>query len=185
MWRSRSWSYSPGGPCTDRLIAPCAPLLAGKRWLYLVPYGLLHHIPFQALISPAGTTLLHETGPRLIYGPSASVLFRYGRAAAGRAPKSCLALGYNGTGEHRLNFGEEEARDIAKLTSGHALIGSTPKKETLYKQAARYRLLHLSCHGTFNPKSPLDSALLLAPNESLTASDVLEYLHLECDSVSS
>jgi CHAT domain-containing protein/tetratricopeptide (TPR) repeat protein len=167
----------------ERLIAPCAPLLAGKHRLYLVPYGPLHYIPFQALISPAGTTLLHEAGPQLIYGPSASVLFRYGRAAAGRASESCLALGFNGNGENRLNFGEEEARNIAKLTGGHSLIGSIPKKETLYKQASRYRLLHFSCHGTFNPESPLDSALLLASNQSLTASDVLEYLHLECDLV--
>jgi CHAT domain-containing protein len=58
-----------------------------------------------------------------------------------------------------------------------------PKKATLYETADRYRLIHLSCHGEFEPTSPLASALHLAPGETLTALDVLDHLRLRCDLV--
>ena len=60
----------------DRLIRPVAHLMAGKRRVYLVPHGPLHYVPFQALIAPDGETFLRPGGPELVYGPSASVLFR-------------------------------------------------------------------------------------------------------------
>lgn len=167
----------------DRLIAPVEAFLRGRRRLYLAPHGPLHYIPFQALIAPDSTPLLRVDGPQLIYGPSASVLFRGGRAASGRAPEPCLAFGYNGAGANRLRFAEEEARGVARLAGGRALAGHAAKKAMLIEQATGCRLLHLSCHGSFDPDSPLNSALHLAPGEKLTAHDVLEHLHLTCDLV--
>jgi len=167
----------------DRLIVPVEGLLWGKRRLYLAPHGPLHYVPFQSLIAPDGDTLLREEGPQLVYIPSATLLFRYRRAEPGWAPAPCLALGYNGQGAKRLRFAEDEARSVARLTGGQALVGPSPKKARLYNQVANYRLLHLSCHGEFDPKSPLASALYLAPDESLTALDVLEHLRLRCDLV--
>jgi len=169
----------------DNLITPVEGLLRGRRRLYLVPHGPLHYTPFQALIASDGDTLLREEGPQLVYAPSATLLFRYGRAEPGRAPAPCLALGYNGEGVTRLRFAEDEARGVARLTGGQVLVGPSPKKAALYSQAANYRLLHLSCHGDFDPESPLASALHLAPGESLTALDVLHHLHLRCDLVTS
>jgi CHAT domain-containing protein len=167
----------------DRLIAPVEGLIQGRRRLYLVPHGPLHYIPFQALIAPDGETLLREECPPLIYGPSAAILFRHRREKSGHAPVSCLALGYNGAGETRLRFAEEEARQIARQTGGQVLTGPLPKKDALYSQAADYQVLHFSCHGEFAPETPLASALHLAPDEALTALDVLEHLRLRCDLV--
>ncbi|MFQ5872674.1 MAG: CHAT domain-containing protein [Dehalococcoidia bacterium] len=167
----------------DRLIAPVEELLQGKHRLYLVPHGPLHYIPFQTLTAPDGDILPREAGPQLVYAPSATLLFRYRRAEPSRAPASCLALGYNGQGATRLRFAEEEARGVARLTGGQFLVGSSLKKMALYSQAANYRLLHLSCHGDFDLESPLASALHLAPNESLTALDILDHLRLHCDLV--
>ncbi|MCG8351755.1 MAG: CHAT domain-containing protein [Chloroflexales bacterium] len=165
----------------ERLIAPAANVLPGKRRLYLAPHGPLHYIPFQALIAPDGATLLREDGPQIIYGPSATVLFR--AIDADQATRMCLVLGYNGSGENRLHFGEEEARSVARLTGGDIITGSNPKKVWLYDRAPQYRLLHFSCHGAFDPENPLASALHLAPNEDLTALDVLNHMHLNCDLV--
>jgi CHAT domain-containing protein len=167
----------------ERLIAPIEGLLPGKRRLYLVPHGPLHYIPFQALVAADGETLLRADGPQLVYAPSATLLFRSGHAAAGRSPGPCLALGYNGGGEHGLRFAEEEARGVARLTGGCALTGPSPKKAALYDQAASYRLAHFSCHGDFDQEAPLASALHLAPDEMLTALDVLQHLRLRCDLV--
>ena len=167
----------------DRLIAPLKELLQGKRRLYLAPHGPLHYIPFQTLIAPDGETLLCAKGPQLIYAPSATLLFRLGQAPLGQASDSCLALGYNSEGERALRFAEEEARSIARLTRGQYLTGPSAKKAKLYDQAANYRLLHFSCHGDFDPKSPLSSALQIGLNEALTAQDIFEGLRLRCDLV--
>jgi CHAT domain-containing protein/tetratricopeptide (TPR) repeat protein len=167
----------------DRLIAPAAGLIQGKRRLYLVPHGPLHYIPFQALVAPDGDTLLREGAPALVYTPSATILFHYEREKSGQAPAPCLALGYNDQAAAQLRFAEEEARGVARLAGGMALVGSSPKRATLYSQAANYRLLHFSCHGEFDPQAPLSSALHLAPGEALTALDVLDHLRLRCDLV--
>jgi len=167
----------------DRLIAPVAELLQGRQRLYLVPHGPLHYIPFQALVAPDGGTLLREEAPALIYGPSATILFHRVSERTDQASTTCLAIGYNDQQGVRLCFAEEEAYGVAQLTGGTALVGPSPKKATLYSQAGNYRLLHFSCHGTFDPQAPLASALHLAPDEALTALDVLEHLHLCCDLV--
>jgi CHAT domain-containing protein/tetratricopeptide (TPR) repeat protein len=167
----------------DWLISPAAALVQDKHRLYLVPHGPLHYIPFQALIAPDGDTLLREEGPQLIYAPSATLIFSPKRREPGRASASCLALGYNGQGADRLRFAEEEARSVARLVGGQALAGTSSKKATLFSQGIKYRLLHFSCHGDFDPESPLASALQLAPGEALTALDVLDYLRLRCDLV--
>jgi len=167
----------------DRLIAPIAGLLQDRQRLYLVPHGPLHYIPFQALIAPDGETLLREEAPVLVYAPSATILFHRMSERTDQASTTCLAIGYNDQEGVRLCFAEEEAYGVAQLTGGTALVGPSPKKATLYSQAGNYRLLHFSCHGTFDPQAPLASALHLASGEALTALDVLEHLRLGCDLV--
>lgn len=166
-----------------RLVAPIEGFLQDRQRLYLVPHGPLHYIPFQALIAPNGETLLREETPALVYAPSATILFRHASRQTGPSLGTCMAIGYNNPEGVRLCFAEEEARSIAQLTGGTALVGPSPKKATLYSQAGNCRLLHFSCHGEFDPQIPLASALHLAPGEALTALDVLEHLHLCCDLV--
>ena len=45
------------------------------------------------------------------------------------------------------------------------------------------RYLHISCHGEFDPESPLESLLHLGAGETLTAHQVLEGLRLSCELV--
>ncbi|HNS02711.1 MAG TPA: CHAT domain-containing protein [Anaerolineae bacterium] len=172
-----------------RLIAPAARLLAGKRRVIIVPHGPLHYVPFQALIAPDGETLLRPGGPELLYGPSASVLFR-DRAAAQplgfrQFPRiwetPCLALGYDGEGDQRLRFAEEEASRIAALLGGEALVGPAGKREALLQRGPVARYLHISCHGQFDPAAPLESSLHLGAGEKLTAREALASLRLRCD----
>ena len=167
----------------DKLVAPFANRLHGQRRLYIVPHGPLHYIPYQALLASGGDTLLQVDGPQIVYAPSATLLFSTQRAPSGPASISCLALGYNSASSTRLRFGEDEARSIAKLTGGQFLVGPSSKKPTLYAQATNCRLLHFSCHGDFRHESPLDSALYLGVNETLTGWDVMAHLHLRCELV--
>jgi CHAT domain-containing protein len=167
--------------------------LAGKRRLYLVPHGPLHYVPFQALLAPDGETLLRPGGPELVYGPSASVLFRERTAARpSRLRKTskvsetalpCLALGFDGEGGQRLRFAEEEAGRIAALLGGEALLGPAGKQEALFQRGPDARFLHISCHGQFDPAAPLESSLHLGAGETLTAREVLANLRLRCELV--
>lgn len=165
------------------LIAPVADLIAGRRRVYLIPHGPLHYIPFQALIAPDGGTLLREGGPQLIYAPSATILLRAERAAPAPAPEPCLALAFNGTGAAQLRFGEDEAHGIVRMVGGTAVVGAQPKKSLLYAAAPRYRMLHFSCHGVFDPAAPLASTLYLGDGEHLTAQEVIDQLRLRSDLV--
>lgn len=167
----------------NKLISPIETLLQDKHYLYLVPHGPLHYIPFQALLAPDGDTLLREKGPQLTYAPNAALLFRDRVEKQTGVPNTCLAIGYNSRGETQLDFSEKEAVTIAQITEGQALVGERPKKAVLYEQAINYRFLHLACHGKFKSESPLESFLHLAPEEKLTALDTFNHLRLDCDLV--
>ena len=173
-----------------RLVYPARHLLAGKRRITIVPHGPLHYVPFGALMDEDGQTLLHDGGPELVYGPSASVLFRdrsvrpLGFSKTPRVYSApCLAIGYNGDDANRLRYAEEEAESIAAMLGGQAITGSAGKRERLFQQAGDARYLHISCHGEFDPDTPLASSLHLAPGETLTAQQVLDGLRLDCDLV--
>ena len=43
--------------------------------------------------------------------------------------------------------------------------------------------LHFSCHGEFDPESPLESILHIGPNETLTGQEIIDNLRLNCDLV--
>jgi tetratricopeptide (TPR) repeat protein len=166
----------------DKLVTPAEKLLAGKQHLYLAPHGILHYIPFQALIAPDGDTLLRRAGPLLIYTPSATLLFT--RPPRPQEPAqtlpACLAIGYN---DLDLSAAEQEASKIVALMGGQTMLGGSIQKAEIYKQAPRYQFIHFSCHGEFNPEAPLESFLCLAPEELLTAVDVIQHLRLRCDLV--
>lgn len=169
----------------DKLVAPFADLLQRKQYLYLIPHGPLHYVPFQALLGPREQTLLSEEGPQLVYAPSATVLLRnaVARLQSARPEQKeqpafpCLSVGHNG-GAVQLRFAEDEAQCVAALVQGHHLTGDAATKANLLARASQYAMLHLSCHGTFDAASPLDSALHLSHDEKLTAREVLEKLHL-------
>lgn len=166
-----------------KLIAPVEPLLQGKQRLYIIPHGPLHYIPFQALLAADGETLLREGGPEIVYGPSATILFRRQAQPAATPTSACLAIGYNGEADAQLRFAEVEAGFIAHLAGGQALIGPAAKKATLYQQAPTCRVLHFSCHGEFDPVAPLASRLYIGAGETLTGQEIIDHLHLCCDLV--
>jgi len=161
----------------DVLLAPIQGTLVGVERLYVAPHGPLHYLPLHAL----GVTPLLERY-RVAYTPSASVLLReHAPEPDTRADllPGCLALGFAGAD---LRYAELEAVHTAKLTDGVALVGPAASGEALLEQGPRFRILHLACHGTFNPQAPLASGLLLAGGK-LDAMTVLQRLRLRADLV--
>jgi CHAT domain-containing protein/tetratricopeptide (TPR) repeat protein len=165
------------------LIAPIAHMVSNYHRIYLVPHGPLHYVPFALLTAADGETFLRAHGPQLIYGFSATFLFQRTKTDTVWQLNQCLALGYNGTSAVALSHAEREARRVVELCQGLAITGAAVTKAEVLRYIGHYRIVHIACHGDFNPFSPLDSALYLAPDEKLTAEEIIDSLRIQCDLV--
>ncbi len=149
-----------------RLVEPLEGVgaLTGVTRLGIVPYGVLHHLPFAALLR-AGA---HDPAPlvadyTLFFPPSASFLTR-SRPQEGSG--ALLALGRNAAvGDlPPLRYAEAEAHAVATLRGGTALLGAAASEAGLRHRAAGARVLHFATHGVSEPLLPLLSRLELAPS---------------------
>jgi CHAT domain-containing protein/tetratricopeptide (TPR) repeat protein len=166
------------------LLAPVAHLLHDRELLYLIPHGPLHYVPFAALRPSNGDALICADGPSLAFAPSATVLLRncLGRPSS-RTRIAALALGYNDLEGEPLRYAEAEARHVAELLGGAALVGPEPKRERLVDAARQARWLHFSGHAIYNPRDPLESELRTGQGETLSARAIVGELNLDADLV--
>ncbi|NJN19215.1 MAG: CHAT domain-containing protein [Oscillochloris sp.] len=168
--RKLRWFY-------EKLIAPVAHLLADCRVLHLIPHGPLHYLPFAALPTPSGDTLLRSGGQALSYAPSATLLVR----SLHQTPSTgdhALALGYDDRGSTALLLAEREARQISRFASGAALIGAANKSAQLIARAEHIRWLHIAGHAVYRPDDPLGSFLRLGAADDLSARTIMASLNL-------
>jgi CHAT domain-containing protein len=129
--------------------------LAGYQNLIIVPHGVLHYLPFHALHD--GKFFLLERY-EISYLPAASFM-RY--CQAGRETSAgMLAVGHS-QGQ-RLPHTLTEARAVAELLDGQALLEDQASTHRFRQAAPACRTLHLAAHGDFRPDNPLFSGLALA-----------------------
>ncbi len=167
----------------DRLIAPVADQLSGKR-LTIVPHGPLHYVPFAALHDGSGF-LIDRYNLRIL--PSASVMRFLNKDTT--PTEELLAFGNPDLGDPSLDLpgAENETRAIDKgWAQSRILLRQYASESSFKKFAPAFRYLHLASHGQFDPEAPLSSRLLLSPGEgedgSLTV-DELYGLRLNADLV--
>ncbi|MCG3155643.1 MAG: Protein TolB [bacterium] len=153
----------------DQLILPIAPLLQNARQLVIVPHGPLHYVPFPALQKADSTYLIDAHA--LALAPSATVLgfcHRKGEAilAEARSNYRVLALGNPAVGDAKYDL-PFAAKEIESLQFTFGQIESYSREAAtpaaLAAGIGRANLVHLSCHGVYDERNPLFSALLLAP----------------------
>jgi len=143
------------------LLDPVAPRLAEFPRLIIVPHGVLHYVPFQALVTTPATTeqgagyLLDQH--EISYLPGVTFLLPTPRP---QASGGLVALGHSYGG--RLPQAGPEAQAIAALAQGHALIEAAATKAALRARIADAQILHLATHGDFRADNPLFSGLALA-----------------------
>lgn len=174
----------------EELIAPAEAMLQNKRLLYLIPHGPLHYIPFAALQTPGGLSLLDlcpaagGDGLALAQAPSATILVRN---CLGRAPSQAtevLALGFNDPhGPQPLRLAEAEAAHIAMKLGGQALVGAQPKRAALRQIGNQLRYLHIAGHALFTPSDPLGSWLLLSEGDQLSAREIINEISIDAELV--
>ncbi len=172
------------GNLYQKLIEPLEETLHSASVICIVPHGLLHYVPFHALHrqTNSGPRYLIENGAkarRIVYAPSATVLFDYCQNKPFSSKTGCLALGYN---NQTLTQAEREAEAVVQLLGGESQTGPAATRSTLIAKGADYRYIHLSCHGWFNADWPMSSSLALADN-TLDVTDALRELQFDAELV--
>jgi CHAT domain-containing protein/tetratricopeptide (TPR) repeat protein len=161
------------------LIAPIAAHLNPEREICLIPSKFLFHLPFAALLSPAGKPLLNDF--RIFYAPSANVFLRCTENAAKKEnlqTETLLSVG-NPAFDRRefselanLPTAESEAREIGSLyPKAKILLGKNATKRAILNSLENADVIHFAGHYVVEPQSPLASKLVLAKNGALAGDE--------------
>ena len=158
------------------LIQPIEKEIFGKKNLIIVPHGMLHYLPFQALLSREGKYLIESF--TISYLPSATVL-KYARVKNKGNRKDLFAVGNPATGLAPLPAAELEVKEVSAIFEKRlVLIGQQATKTSVKSQGSRYDLMLLSTHGEMIESSPLKSNLRFTPSERdngrLTVSEIFD-----------
>jgi len=129
--------------------------------IIIAPHKLLHYVPFQALRDSRSDRYLIENYT-ISYIPSGSVLEFVSKNTKLRSGDALVIGNPKVPGLPNLPASEGEAAKVAELYGVKAYIGYNGTETTFYRHASEARIVHLACHGKFNPIAPLFSSLALA-----------------------
>lgn len=156
--------------------------LKADRPLLIAPHGLLHYLPFAALLLDDRRSLLEHA--QIVYAPTLrtweALRARAYSAAQTAGEEAALVCGLRHFGGRaaELLYAEDEARAIAGLAGERVtlLLGAAVTADRLsdWRDAgilSRFGLVHLATHAVFDPQAPLRSRILLADG-ALTVPDL-------------
>jgi len=158
------------------LMKPVMEELSGKKHLVIVPHGMLHYLPFQALLSKEGRYLIESF--TISYLPSASVL-KYARAKNKGNRSDLFAVGNPSTGLPPLPAAEVEVKEVSILfEKNRVLTGEQATKTAVKDYGTKYDLMLISTHGEMIESNPLKSNLRFAISKKddgkLTVSEIFD-----------
>ena len=144
-----------------RLLGPARSEIRGRR-LLIIPHGVLHYLPFAALLSPAGRWIVEDFALGTL--PSASVLRYLGQKGAGASDR-VLVVGNPDVGAGlALRWADREARMVAQHErAATVLTGASATELEVKRLLETAGLVHFATHGELSESDPLSSALLLVP----------------------
>ena len=200
------------------LLAPAEGLLSSSARILISPDGPLQALPFAALVRPAhpGGPRRYLVELRPIHTIASATLYvelRRRRERRAPPPEAIAAFGDpvypdapQVAEEVRLRSGvrrrslsplpgtRREVDEIVRLFPGRATsyLGRDASEENAKALSRAQRYVHFGCHAVLNPRSPLDSGLVLSqpevPREGqengiLQAWEIFEDLRLDADLV--
>jgi len=159
-----SQSYrEPLAQLYQALIAPFEAELAEAEMVYIVPHGLLHYLPFQALIDSEGTYLIEKVS--LAYAPSINVL-RHCREANQGNKDSLLAVANPKTDWDPLPATEREAVAVSSMfEEKQVVLGAAATEKFVKERAPLFDVLTFPTHGEMCEDDPTKSNLRLTPSD--------------------
>jgi len=147
----------------NSLVRPVKNKISGRR-LGIVPYNVLHYLPFHALDS-GGRHLIEEYP--IFYSPSASVL-KYSLDKRRTRGEKLIAFGNPDLGDpaYDLPFAGKEVEGIAAIfPSAKIYLRKEASKEVAKKETGEYDIIHFACHAEFSDLDPLYSSIRLAEGQ--------------------
>jgi CHAT domain-containing protein/Tfp pilus assembly protein PilF len=191
----------------ERLVAPAAPLIEGAPSLLVIPDGPLHRLPFAALVEAEGARRRYLVERVPIQMAASITAWTYlqqkrpraeGRLVAFADPEGAdlerVAERARAGPLTRLPGSREEVENLAERFGLRARVveGRQATEPAARAAGQDARVLHFATHAFFDPVSPLDSALVLAPavdasgrrdDGLLQAWEVVQDLRLDADLV--
>ncbi len=155
----------------DLLLRPIADVLDACSHIIIVPYGILHYLPFHCLFD--GVQFVVERFD-ISYLPSASLLdicYQRGQRihAKGVRLADSLVLGLSDGG--RLTYALQEADVVARLLGTTSVLNEEATTSRLWTQGPHSPIVHIAAHGLFRLDAPNFSHIKLA-NRQLSAIEV-------------
>lgn len=166
----------PSGPYTrgahrlyDMLVAPAADELKGATNLVIVPDGILHTLPFQALLDKDGKHLVERYG--VSYAPSVTALREMVKLSDARRTRGSasglLAMGvstFGNTGRRHaqtLPWAGDQVKEVAALFGVRGYVEDAATEARAKSLMTRSRFIHFVTHGEVNQESPMFSTVVL------------------------
>lgn len=171
------------------LVSPVEKYLTHTRIVGIVPFEILHFVPFGALVrqQEARTPAYFIEKYAVFVLPSLSMLpivrersQRNARHAAASPMRSILGMA--NAAENLPGAEEEIAAILSQFPDSHGYIGHEATKQRLFDEAGEYQMIHLATHGVFDKQHPMFSHLEFASESYLYARDIFG-LQLECSLV--
>jgi CHAT domain-containing protein len=149
----------------DLLLKPISHALLNCEHLTVVPYGMLHYLPFHCLFD--GVQFVVERLD-VSYLPSIALMEichqRGQRAEVNRVPlKKSLVMGLSDGG--RLAFAVQEARAVAHQLGASCKLDQQATTRLLQESGATSPIVHIAAHGMFRLDAPNFSHIKLADRQ--------------------
>ena len=137
------------------LIEPLSKFL-DNRDLVIIPVCALHYVPFHALFDGTGYLIEKQ---KIVYSPSATV-WEFLASKPRRKLRNALLIGF---ADERIPLVGREIENLKRIfPESKSFTGESATFSAFTKNAAKFDVLHLACHGQFRPENPMFSSLHLA-----------------------
>ncbi|HEY0704813.1 MAG TPA: CHAT domain-containing protein [Candidatus Acidoferrales bacterium] len=138
----------------DELILPLQKHLSAKH-LIIVPHGLLHHVPFQALTD--GDKYLIDSF-EISYAPSAAIRDMCGKRRINKDSNSLIF----GLPDQIAPFIRDEVEIVADILPNARVYMDDQATEAVLKEQGRLaQYIHIATHGKFRADNPMFSGVRL------------------------
>ena len=155
----------------QELLGPVAGLTPSGSRVTIIPDGALHSLNFETLLVDGLKPHYWIDDMTVTVAPSLGLLLaeNSSRAPAGSGALLMGDAHYAGTGYPALPQSAEEIASVAKHFAGSAQLltqGAAQAQAFQNSHPERFATIHISAHVDADSISPLDSAIILSPNES-------------------
>ncbi len=141
--------------------------LKDKERVCIIPHGILHHLPFTALIVAEDSMTYFVERYNIFYAPSGSVFAIAHEKNTGKKKKSVIFAksdfsDHSGWSDLAGTVMEKEILVKKKLLPGVTTYVNLEATEDKLKEViGQYDIIHLATHGELNREQPLQSRILL------------------------